>query len=291
LSVDATLGAAVDGNGRTTASELCSSSSVDAVRNCTAGVTVAVPNWNHELVLPRSIGSALRAAAALRGHGVPAEALVIDDASRDGSPTLLRQLESLHYGDGLRVLLLPRNIGLPAVRNLALSRASYRYVVFMDADNELVPENLYQFYRAITQTRGAAVYGNLISRRRDTGQAVVISNESFQSRMFESNYVDAFALFDRVQVQDAGGYSTSEAVKAREDWELYLHLAAAGRKIVFTPLVFGLYHDLPNSMIKCSPNEFDQAANFRRIFNQLRVRDRLPLNTRHIRYHPDVGYL
>jgi hypothetical protein len=44
-------------------------------------------------------------------------------------------------------------------------------------------------------------------------------------------------------------------------------------------------------MIKGSPNEFDQAVHFRRVFNQLGARDRLPLNTRHLRYHPDVGHL
>ena len=55
-----------------------------------AGVTIAIPNWNHEILLPRSIASALRAVDLLRNEGVPAEVLVIDDASRDGSQTLLR---------------------------------------------------------------------------------------------------------------------------------------------------------------------------------------------------------
>ena len=60
-----------------------------------AGVTIAIPNWNHEVLLPRSVLSALRTVAILREQGVPAEVLVIDDFSRDGSLTLLRQLEAL----------------------------------------------------------------------------------------------------------------------------------------------------------------------------------------------------
>jgi glycosyltransferase involved in cell wall biosynthesis len=255
------------------------------------GVTVAIPNWNHELLLARSVGSALRAVRLLRARGIPGEVLVVDDASRDGSPVLLRQLEALYYGDGLRVVALARNGGLATARNTALREASQRYVVFMDADNELVPENLFAFYRSIRDTRAAGVYGNLLSRRRDSGHVVALSNESVQDRMFEANYVDAFAVFDRVQLLDCGGYSDSPAVRSREDWELYLHLAACGRRIVFVPLVLGFYHDLPGSMIKHSADEASQQAHLKRVYDQLGGRRRLPLNTRHLRYHPDVGYL
>jgi glycosyltransferase involved in cell wall biosynthesis len=256
------------------------------------GVTVAIPNWNHELLLARSVGSALRAVRLLRSRGVPGEVLVVDDASRDGSIVLLRQMEAMHYGDGLRVLALGRNGGLAATRNAALREASHRYVVFMDADNELLPENLYHFYRAICDTGAAGVYGNLLSRRRDSGNVAVLSNESFQDRMTEHNYIDAFGVFDRPQLLDCGGYSDSPGVRSREDWELYLHLAACGRKVVFVPLVFGFYHDLPGSMIKQSADsEAAQNRYVTRVFDQLGARGRLPLNTRHLRYHPDVGYI
>ncbi len=263
-------------------------------RMCPSGVTIAIPNWNHEYLLSRSIGSALRAVKDLRGHQVPAEVLVIDDHSRDGSLTLLRQLEALYFNDGLRVLALTRNCGLPVVRNYALLNSTYRYIAFMDADNEIVPENLYHFYRAIIQTRAAVVYGNLIWEGRDPDDTSLISNESFQFRMFAKNYIDAFALVDRLQVLDAGGYLDNVEVRAYEDWELYLHLAASGRRIVFVPLVFGFYHAVPGSMIE-EANDNDGAqptyAYMRRVFDQLDVRGRLTLNTRHLRYHPDIGYL
>lgn len=256
-----------------------------------AGVTIAIPNWNHEFVLPRAIEAGLRAARSLRRRGVASEVLIVDDGSRDGSLTLLRQLEALYYTDGLRVLALAENVGLPAVRNLLLARASHPFIAFMDADNELVPDNLYHFARAMAQTGAAAVYGNLV--RRGSGSSyTMVSNESFQDRVFAENYVDAFALFDRVQVLDVGGYSRSERVRAREDWELYLHLAAAGRRVVFVPLVFGTYHAMEGSMIEdANDTHSAQKAHVRRVFDQLGIRDRLPLKTRHLRYHPDLGYL
>jgi glycosyltransferase involved in cell wall biosynthesis len=255
-------------------------------------VTVAIPNWNHELVLGRAVGSALEAAACLRAEGVPAEVLAVDDASRDGSPVLLRQLEALHYGDGLRVVALRRNVGLAGVRNRALAEAAHRYVLFLDADNELVPENLPLFYRAIRETGAAAAYGNLLTCRGDGPTGSVMSNESFQPRVFADNYIDAFALFDAVQLRELGGYSDDERVRAREDWELYLHLAASGREVVFVPAVLGYYHDAPESMIKqAAKHHAAQAGHLRRVFDQFGARRHLPLNTLHKRYYPGVGYV
>lgn len=257
-----------------------------------AGVTIAIPNWNHEFVLPRSIGSALQAVQELKKHDVPAEVLVVDDNSRDGSLVLLRQLEALHFEDGLRVLALAHNGGLPVARNHALLNATYRYIVFMDADNELTPQNLYQFYRSIVQTHAAIVYGNLLWQGSQQDQTALMSNESFQDRAFTENYIDAFALIDRQQVIDAGGYQNSIEMLAREDWELYLHLAASGRRIIFVPLLFGTYYDMAESMIKEAGETHSAQQSFvRRVFDQLGIRTRLPLNTRHLRYHPDIGYL
>jgi glycosyltransferase involved in cell wall biosynthesis len=259
---------------------------------CTPGVTIAIPNWNHELVLPRAVGSALEAAARLRESGAGAEVLVADDESRDGSVTLLRQLEALHHADGLRAVCLDPNAGLARVRNRALAEAAYRHVLFLDADNELLPDNLPLFYRAATATGAAAVYGNLLTRQGGSSDGSVMSNESFQTRMFVHNYVDAFALFDAVQVSELGGYTADDRVRAREDWELYLHLAASGREVVFVPAVLGYYHDAPGSMIKQSAGHHAaQAAHLRRAFDQFGARGHLPLNTLHKTYHPDIGYL
>ncbi len=262
------------------------------VRTLPPGVTIAIPNWNHEFVLPRSVRSALRASHALRAHGVETEILVVDDCSRDGSPMLLRQLEALYYADGMRVHTLTRNVGLPAARNTALLHATYRHIVFMDADNELLPANLHTFYRAMLQTGAAVVYGNLVWQGRDSEQQAMMSNESFQDRIIAENYIDAFALFDKTQLLDVGAYSNDLAVEAREDWELYLHLATNGRRIIFVPLLFGIYHDLAGSMIQdAAEGHSAQRAHMRRVFDQLGVRACLPLATRHLRYHPDIGYL
>lgn len=257
----------------------------------TDGISFIIPNWNHELVLPRSIRSALLAADHLAEHGVPAEVIVVDDASRDGSPVLLRQLEALYHERGLRVLAFGRNAGPAVARNTGLHRARYRYAVLLDADNEIIPRNVHHFYRSIRATEAAVVYGNLIIK--SVNHICISGNESFVVRMFERNHIDTCALYDVQQMLDVAAFSLDHDMHA-EDWEMHLHLAASGLRLVHVPMAFGWYYcnDLSrNQDIEQDASE-GVTRRFQRIYRQYpEVRDRFHLNTLHLRYHPDLGYL
>lgn len=264
------------------------------LRSSWPGVTIVIPNWNHEYVLPRSVRSALAAVKNLRDNNIAAEVLVIDDASQDGSLTLLRQLEALYFDAGLRVLALPQNVGVVAVRNIALTHTNYRTILFMDADNELIPENTYLFYRAMLNTEAAVVYGNLIHHGPGSQFLDLFSNESFQPHMFRQNYIDTFALYDKLQIFDVGGFEENLTMHGHEDWGLFLHLAASGRKLVFVPVLFGIYYDLPESRVKdvkSDEHKKERGAYLERVYDQLGIRQHLTPRTQHLRYHPDVGYI
>lgn len=251
------------------------------------GVTFGIPNWNHELLVARAVSSALAAVRIFRAAGIPAEAIVVDDASRDGSLTLLRQLEACHYADGLRVIARTENRGLVAVRNLILEHARHRYLAFVDSDNELVPETMPLFRQALVDTQAAAVYGNLLVRNVGGDTVGVLNNESFQNKVFDANYIDASAMIDRLQERDAGGYSHAAAT---EDYENWLHLATNGRKLVFVPLVFGYYYRMPLSALAHIDGAATQAR-LKRIYDQVGARKARSLPTSRLRYHPDIGYL
>ena len=117
----------------------------------------------------------------------------------------------------------------------------------------------------------------------------MVSNESMQHKIFQGNYVDAFSLFDRVQLIDVGGYDTS--YHALEDFEMWLHLATNGRRIVFVPAVLGYYYILPGSMIELDARQEALFKRMQRIFNQVKARQFLDLNTCSLRYHPELGYI
>lgn len=254
------------------------------------GMTIAIINWNHELVLPRAVSSALKAVAVLRSQGISGEVLVSDYCSRDGSVKLLRQLESLYYGDGLRFWSFSKNENLATGRNRSIELARHRYLCFLDSDNELIPENLPIFLQSLEETKASVVYGNLLVREGIGRSAKsMVSNESIQTKIFSNNFVDAFAVIDRLQFVDAGGYNSSW--QCLEDHECWLHLITNGHRIVFVPAVLGYYYSLAGSMSLDDPSA--NLANNRRLqraFNQFRARGQVRNNTNCLRYHPALGY-
>ena len=255
------------------------------------GLTIAILSRNHELFLPRLLVPALEAVALLRAQGSDGEVLVIDDHSRDGSLALLRNLEARHFADGLRVLALATHAGRAASRNQGLLNARFPYIAFLDANNELLADNVSLFLRTLQQTGAAAVYGNLLVRSMTSHCAHnILSNESIQTKLFKRNYVDGFALFDRRQLLDCDGFAAEEHL--REDHELWINLAASGRRIVFVPVVLGYYYLLPQSL-GATDTFFsrDERPDDAQEFNQLRLRASLPANTEHLRHHPEIGYV
>jgi glycosyltransferase involved in cell wall biosynthesis len=254
------------------------------------GVSIFIPNWNHQSFLSRSIRSALASAEALEHAGCPAEVIVVDDASRDGSQRLLRSIAGYVSNWRFGTVLLSENLGLTGVRNLGLRLARYRSVLFLDADNELVPGAVPVLYRSFQMTEAALVYGNLIDV--DRGKAVAVrSNEVALLTLTIDNYIDALALVDAVQALEIGGYVSDRSLDYWADWEFILHLISEERNLVFVPIVVGRYHKVPFSMIdESAQRQGTDLRRMRRIFSQTGT---LEWDSRRVGriYHPDVGYL
>ncbi len=92
-------------------------------------VTVIIPAYNAETTVQRCLESVLR-------QNVPVEILLADDGSTDGT---LRLSES--YGRKVRILALPHH-GVSAARNAGLAAASGEWILFLDADDTLLPDGL-----------------------------------------------------------------------------------------------------------------------------------------------------
>jgi glycosyltransferase involved in cell wall biosynthesis len=263
------------------------------------GLTIVIPNWNHRAFLPRSVGSALQGVKRLEEDGFSGEILVIDDASRDGSQKRLRSIQMLYPESRIKMHFLPRNVGLPRVRNLGLQMSKYRYVCLMDADNELIGDNLPLFLRSIIETGAALVHGNLIDKK---GEQVtqMLSSRVANLRLTERNFIDAFALVEADKLLRLGGYMSDPLLYGIEDWEMLLHLIFEETKIVFVPAAMGYYYRNPRSMLEEISQEgegekghskaADQSSLVQRMYAQTGTREWDPLQVGRI-YHPAVGYI
>lgn len=93
-------------------------------------LTVIVPAYNAEKYLADCLDSVLEQRTR---HSV--RVVVVDDGSTDRTPRLL---ETYSRRDDVTVIR-QRNGGLSAARNAALARLRGRYVMFLDADDRLLP--------------------------------------------------------------------------------------------------------------------------------------------------------
>lgn len=110
-------------------------------------VCVAVLNYNGAQVLPACLDSVRKLDQA------PAEVLVVDDGSSDGSPDWVRE----HHPD-VRVVSMGENTKrLNRVRNCALAESRHPLVLLVDNDVELAPDCLEELLAALNRLPDAAV--------------------------------------------------------------------------------------------------------------------------------------
>jgi glycosyltransferase involved in cell wall biosynthesis len=111
-------------------------SAIPAAASEVAPVSVVVPCYR----CADTIGPAVASVAAQRLP--PAEVLLVDDCSGDGTLDRLHEVAA-GYPDGwVKVFSLPCNGGPSAARNHGWARASQPYIAFLDADDTWHPEKL-----------------------------------------------------------------------------------------------------------------------------------------------------
>jgi glycosyltransferase involved in cell wall biosynthesis len=93
-------------------------------------VSVVIPVFNRSQLL----GRALRSVASQQPRG-PAEVIVVDDGSTDGSAEVAET-------SGARVIRHERNLGTGAAKETGIREARHEWVALLDSDDEWLPHHL-----------------------------------------------------------------------------------------------------------------------------------------------------
>lgn len=98
-------------------------------------ISVVIPAYNYAKTLPRA------AESVLSQLDERSELIIIDDGSTDDTPLVIADLSERFPGKFRAVR--QSNAGLAAVRNRGIREANGRYLVFLDADDEMCTDALF----------------------------------------------------------------------------------------------------------------------------------------------------
>jgi hypothetical protein len=117
-------------------------------------VSVIIPCWNAQAGIERALSS------VLDERSVPLECIVVDDASTDATATILKRMAAR---DPRIVLIeLATNEGVSNARNRALELARGDWLMFVDADDRLVPGAIALLADTARRTDALAVIGQRV---------------------------------------------------------------------------------------------------------------------------------
>jgi glycosyltransferase involved in cell wall biosynthesis len=154
------------------------------------------------------------------------EIIVVDDGSPDDTAEV-----AARYDDGLLRLIRQRNLGLATARNNGLRASAGEYVVFLDADDRLLPRALETGVNSLCAAPECAfVYGlcEFIDREGShiPTPPYIPVKENYQRAFLRENPIwsPGAAMFRRSIFSRVVGFDASLS-KGCEDLDLYLRIA------------------------------------------------------------------
>ncbi len=205
----------------------------------TVAVAVVITSYNHARFLLEAIQSVLA-----QTHPA-AELLVVDDGSTDNPAAVVSQCVGVK-------LLQQHNQGLSAARNAGLHAVRSDKVVFLDADDRLLPNAISAGLACFASAGGCGlVYGRyrLIDEHGCAFGKVwhnPVSPQPYRD-MLRGNPIGMHAtvMYDRARLVACGGFDPT--VKRCEDYDVYLRMARHG-PIASHPQLVAEYRRHGNNM-------------------------------------------
>ncbi len=189
-------------------------------------ISVIIPTYNRAHYIASAVESVLSQNLP-KGYGL--EVLVIDDGSTDNTGKVLKK-----FGDQI-IYKKIKHSGLPAVpRNVGIKVAKGELIAFQDSDDLWAKDKLIKQVPVFTDEKVVLSFGNtkaMSAKGTKKAKATFDSKQLRQGEKFEnlisSNVVSTLTVMARKKVLDElGGFDENPDLKAVEDYELWLRIAA-----------------------------------------------------------------
>lgn len=138
-------------------------------------ISVIIPLYNKEAIIERSVQSVLNQSFA------NFELIIVNDGSTDNSFEIVKSIQ-----DKRIVLINQPNGGPSKARNTGIKAANSDWIVFLDADDELLPEALMLFWEASAKNPTCDIFcGEVLSRKGGTIFTSVHYKEGIDKNIFK----------------------------------------------------------------------------------------------------------
>ncbi len=166
------------------------------------------------------------------------ELCLADDCS--SQPHVRQVLEKWAQRDPrIKVTFLESNQGISGATNAAAALATGKYIAFLDNDDELTVDCLYQVAKVIGETGADLLYTDEDLVGDDGSRLSVFYKPGFNSELLLShNYITHLLVSRRTLFEAAGGLDAQ--YDGAQDYDLVLKLSEQAGRIVHIPQV--LYH-------------------------------------------------
>lgn len=180
-------------------------------------VSVVITTYNQARFLSEAIESVLRQSV------VPDDIIVVDDGSKDDPVAVVSRYPQIQ-------MIRQHNQGSPAARNTGWRAARGSYVVFLDADDRLLPEAIRSNLELFAKNPQAAfVYGDYYfidatGEQRSLPPPRLAGEDAYEVLLKGNRIVcQATVMYRRDRLDEANGFDQRAA--GCEDYDLYLRLA------------------------------------------------------------------
>lgn len=202
-------------------------------------ITVVIPSYNQRDYLSSAIDSVFDQIK------IPHSLIVVDDGSTDGSLEIAngyKENPKLEYK-----VISQVNKGLASARNTGIMNARTRYILFLDADDILLPNCIENIYKVIDETE-ADIISPSFKCFGVSNQEVILMVDPKLEDFKTGNRIGYCSAVKREALLEVGGYSPRMNF-GYEDYAIWFDLLGRGKKIVTIPEVLWLYRTKEKSMM------------------------------------------
>ncbi len=222
-------------------------------------ISVVIPSYNQKEYLKDAIESVISQEVQ------PAELIIVDDGSDDGSLEIAKSYERPYQyrPEQFRIRVISQvNKGLASARNTGIMN-SYDgfdyYVLFLDADDILLPDAIEEISKVIDETSSDIVSPSFKCFGKGNEEVILMKNPKLED-FREGNRIPYFSAIKKTKLLEIGGYSP-RMIHGYEDLHLTVNLLKRGARVVTIPKPLVLYRTKEKSMWTESLKHHEQLMN------------------------------